>query len=86
MLRPVVGVLTQNRRDPQRLTSRRGPDRGFLFDLMDQVKVAGSPDRLRKVRPAWEGRQVQRLDPEGRIQERGARHLFGCWGSGDSRT
>jgi hypothetical protein len=63
MLRPVVGVLTQNRRDSHWLASRsRGPGRGFLFDLMDQVKGAFSPDRLRKVPPAWEWRQVQRLD------------------------
>jgi len=63
MLRPVVGVLTQNHRDPQRLTSRsRSPGCGFLFDLMNQVKGAFSPDRLRKVPPAGERRQVQRLD------------------------
>ncbi len=63
MLRPIMGVLTQNRRDPQRLTSRsRGPGCGLLFDLMDQVKGAFSPDWLRKVSPAGERRQVQRLD------------------------
>jgi hypothetical protein len=63
VLRPIVGVLTQNRRDAQRLASRSlGPGCGFLFDLMDQVKGAFSPDRLRKVLPAWEKRQVQRLD------------------------
>jgi hypothetical protein len=63
VLRPVVGVLSEDRRGPQRLASRsRDPGGGFLFDLMDQVEGAASPNRLREVFPAGERRQVQRLD------------------------
>jgi hypothetical protein len=79
MLRPIVRVLTQNRRDPQRLTSRsRGPGCGFLFDLMNQVKGALSPDRLRKVPPAGERRQVQRLDVRVLETVEGLSPVAGC--------
>src|SRR4029077_13140689 len=56
-------MLCQHRRGTERLAFRsRSSDRGFFFDFMDQFEGASPPDVFRKVLPAGEGREVQRLD------------------------
>src|SRR5436305_14271089 len=68
VLRTVVRVPAQNRRGSQRLAcGRRCPERGLLYDLIEQMKRATSPDVRGKVLPARERREVQRFD--GRILE-----------------
>jgi hypothetical protein len=58
-----VGTLTQNRRGSERLASRSRPlQGGLLVDLMDQMESTGPPDRFRKILPARERREVERLD------------------------
>jgi hypothetical protein len=63
MLRTIMGMLTQDRGDAQRLASRSRPSgRHLSFDLMDQAEGPRSPELGWQVLPARKRREVQRLD------------------------
>jgi hypothetical protein len=67
-------MSTADRRGAERLASRsRHAERGFLFDLIDQIEGERSPGVLRKDASSKGRRELQRLD--ARVLPRIAWHL-----------